>query len=582
MHPRGADEYTVAHARERFLARDEPVSPVRDEILASWKRSVFWGVAPDDLELPYRPDIDFESRLVRAARPVLDRLETQLAGTRTSMILTDAHGLVLDRRADDDELRRRLDAISLAPGFSYAEEHVGTNGIGTAIEAGTVSYVYGPEHYTDRLQRMSCAGAPVRDPLTGRLEGIIDLTTRSDHANPLMPALAQETATLIEQRMAETGSERERALLRAFMAADRAGHRPIVSTDGELIIANSAAAHLLAPSDHEMLRERAADPAGGISEEILLSQGQAVRLRSHSVRGAGTVVEIHVVSGAVSGSPVHERPAAPPPGLAGGSPGWRRICRLVEFACRGNGRLLLRGEPGVGKLAVVRAVHRRVNPAGRFVLVDGEDLAGDPAGWLAGLQANLTQRGSTVVFHHLDRLSEAAATRLAGLLDSARDGAWIVATINDPQRAAFRADLLLPSFGEVLVVPPLRHRIDDVRDLVPVLLRRHAAHRHVACSPEALHTLMRAPWPGNVTQLDRVLAAAVATRPTGRIEPGDLPDECRTTSRHVLTPMEAMERDAIVRALAETGGDKRKAAARLGISRATIYRKIRAFGIDVI
>jgi transcriptional regulator of acetoin/glycerol metabolism len=571
------DEFRVAHARDRFLASDDQAPPVREEILASWKRSVFWGVAPDDLEMPYRPDLDFDSRLIRAARPVLDRLERQLAGTNTSVILTDAHGLVLDRRVDDNGLERRLDAISLAPGFSYAEEYVGTNGIGTAIEQGQVSCVFGAEHFTERLQLMSCAGAPIRDPLSGRLEGVIDLTTRAGYANPLMPALVQETATLIEQRLAEGGSERERALLREFMAAARGGRGAIFSVAGDLVIVNAAAARLLAPSDHQLLRERADElltGAGDVSEEILLSQGHTVRLRCRPVLGGGAVMEIQVVGDAPAG----RRASAPPPGVAGNSPGWTRVCQIVEAACRSRSWLLLRGEDGVGKLAVVRAMHRRFNPAARFAVVDAADLRGDPAQWTARLRADLGAPMGTVVLRHLDRLPPDAATELAALLEPAGHRAWVIGTMS---QTAGPPHSLLGHFAESHVVPPLRHRVDDVRDIVPMLLRRHAAHRRLVCSPQAMHTLLRAPWPGNVAQLDRVMQAAVAARPTGRIEPGDLPQECHATSRHVLTPMEAMERDAISRALDESGGDKRKAAARLGISRATIYRKIRAFGLEI-
>jgi transcriptional regulator of acetoin/glycerol metabolism len=249
----------------------------------------------------------------------------------------------------------------------------------------------------------------------------------------------------------------------------------------------------------------------------------------------------------------------------------------VEAACRSRSWLLLRGEGGVGKLAVLRATHRRFNPAARFAVVDAADLRGDPAQWTTRLRADLGAPMGTVVLRHLDRLPDDAATELAGLLDPAVHRAWVVGTMS---QSAGPPHSILGHFAASHVVPPLRHRVDDVREIVPVLLRRHAAHRRLVCSPQAMHTLLRAPWPGNVAQLDRVVQAAVAARPTGRIEPGDLPEECHATSRHVLTPMEAIERDAISRALDESGGDKRKAAARLGISRATVYRKIRAFGLE--
>src|ERR1700730_17255637 len=111
--------------RDRFLESEGVDDPeVRGTILASWRRSQFWGVPVDELTPPFRPETEIDSRLVHAARPVLDRLEAALAGTPMSVILTDAHACVLDRRTGEPSLNEQLDKILLAPGFSYAEEFV--------------------------------------------------------------------------------------------------------------------------------------------------------------------------------------------------------------------------------------------------------------------------------------------------------------------------------------------------------------------------------------------------------------------------------------------------------------------------
>ena len=99
-------------------------------------------------------------------------------------------------------------------------------------------------------------------------------------------------------------------------------------------------------------------------------------------------------------------------------------------------------------------------------------------------------------------------------------------------------------------------------------------------SGAAVHQLMRLPWAGNVAQLREVLVAVSKRRRSGEAGPADLPPECRSTARRQLTPLEIMERDAICDALARHDGDKFAASAALGISRATIYRKIRIFEIQ--
>ena len=90
---------------------------------------------------------------------------------------------------------------------------------------------------------------------------------------------------------------------------------------------------------------------------------------------------------------------------------------------------------------------------------------------------------------------------------------------------------------------------------------------------------MRNRWPGNVDQLYQVLRKVVTKCRAGVADVRDLPAECRAMTRRVLTPIEAIECDAIVDALLDTDGNKAEAARLLGMSRATIYRKIRGYGI---
>jgi transcriptional regulator of acetoin/glycerol metabolism len=94
-----------------------------------------------------------------------------------------------------------------------------------------------------------------------------------------------------------------------------------------------------------------------------------------------------------------------------------------------------------------------------------------------------------------------------------------------------------------------------------------------------MQLLVRATWPGNTEQLWQVLRRIVQHRRAGSIHPHDLPPECLTVSRRLLSPLESMERDAIVQSLLDSDGNKAKAADSLGMSRATIYRKIREYGI---
>ena len=107
---------------------------------------------------------------------MLRHLHEQLDGQPISIILTDAAGMVLTRLTADHDLERALDGIKLAPGFSYAEERVGTNGIGTALESGGPAHVFGHEHYAESLESFGCAGVPIHDPVSGKTVGVLNLT----------------------------------------------------------------------------------------------------------------------------------------------------------------------------------------------------------------------------------------------------------------------------------------------------------------------------------------------------------------------------------------------------------------------
>jgi transcriptional regulator of acetoin/glycerol metabolism len=133
-------------------------------------------------------------------------------------------------------------------------------------------------------------------------------------------------------------------------------------------------------------------------------------------------------------------------------------------------------------------------------------------------------------------------------------------------------------FDRVVTAPPLRHRIEDVRDLVAALLGRLSS-KHVGVDAGALNALLRHPWPGNVGELEQALVSALRRHPSGPVRAEDLPPSVHCTARKVLSGLEAVERDMITTALLDAGGDKARAAERLGISRATIYRKIRTYGI---
>jgi signal transduction histidine kinase len=193
-------EHDLREELDRFVSAGSRPSAARGDIAASWERSVLAGLQPDRLDVPYVADVDDGDELVWAAAPIIDRVAEDLIGSGIALLLTNQHGHVVDRRARERGVTRLLDDIELAPGFLYAEAHVGTNAIGTAIAQESSSVVNGSEHFAEALVRMSCVAVPITDS-AGRVRGVVDLTCTADDFSPLMLPLAKRTAWEIEQRL---------------------------------------------------------------------------------------------------------------------------------------------------------------------------------------------------------------------------------------------------------------------------------------------------------------------------------------------------------------------------------------------
>jgi transcriptional regulator of acetoin/glycerol metabolism len=595
---RTPDRGRLAQTREQFLTRDA-VEPhqVRDPILASWWRSREWNVPADRIELSYVRDPDLDTPLTRSAMPVLRHLRENVDGQPISVILTDSAGVVLARLTADHDLERHLDGVKLAPGFSYAEELVGTNGIGTALEGGQPAHVFGHEHYAENLEDLACAGVPIHHPITGKTIGAVDLTCWRKDADPLLVALVKTTADQITQALLADASAAELELLQDYLRACRRTNGIVLALNKDVVMMNDRARQVLDPGDQAVLLGQAGEAlAAGRpgAVEVELPTGLTARMYCHPIRAAAG--GLHTAAG---GGVVHvkllepsRRPAPDTahaslmllPGIVGSGTLWLRGCQQVQEVYEAGEWMMVEGEPGVGKLALLRAVHKRRDPAGRFSVLDVAEASSQD--WLVRARHVLLDGDGFLVIRHIDRLTPRQAHFLASALGEARAAgrpeAQRVAVTRTPGGAApVNLTEILRSFPRTVTLPPLRHHVEDLPELVRFFMGRLSQHGRLTCSPEAMQLLARSAWPGNIEQLWQVMRSIVARKRVGSIEPSDLPPECWTVSRRRLSPLEALERDAIVQSLLDSGGNKAKAAESLGMSRATIYRKIHGYGIVV-
>ena len=525
------------------------------------------------------------SRLARAAAPVLQRVTDDLAAQAVSVILTSTDGVVVGRTAAEVSILNALDTVHLIPGYSLAEEVAGTNGIGTTLETGRPAFIRGGEHYVAMFTGFACAGSPIRDPITHRLIGAVNLSCRADQSDPLLLALATSASRHIEDRMRMVAHEGETALLEAYLAQARRSSSGVLAIGGDVVLMNPNLRRTLDANDQTALLEHATDLLGSTlsgTALAVLPSGHIAKITAadrSTTRGRTNVV-FHVV---VSAAPSSHLPQigrlahAHIPGLAGRNSAWLQCCQQVRQCCHHQDWVMLEGEKGSGRARLAQAVGQYVKP-GRTVRVLRAETFPSPAHFVAELATLSGDEDCVLVIADVDDIDSDTLEPIASLLASRADRGWIAATKSGGTPSALIKQLL-PLFTHTVTVPALRHRIDDLEELVPLLLREITRGAEVGLAPDAMRQLSRLPWPGNVAQLRRVLTETVARQRSGVIGADKLPPECRSVTRRKLTQMEALERDAIVHSLQDNGGNKQEAARALGMSRATIYRKINDYGI---
>ena len=528
----------------------------------------------------YIAGFDNESLLLRAARPVLSSFSAELANEPVCLILTDAHGMVLHRGGGDDTLLGALDKVRLAPGFVYGETEVGTNGIGTALEVGAAILVEGEEHYSCDLRGFACAGALITHPVTGALLGVIDITTLAGNSNSLLLSFAKLAARRIQERILEEANQLDGALLGSYYAACQHSGGPVIAVGPKIFMMNALTQQHFDANDQASLLDQARDAVGTLSPRNFLTDlpsGIVARLAYQPTLSggalAGGIIQIKKQSTASSGAP-----RLPPlAGLAGSSAIWRHTSSEVLEAVSRADWVVIQGEPGVGKLALVTAAHQASPRSRKLVVVDAAQ-DDDPVETAA---AELDD-GADLVIRHAHRLSNDQLDGLTELLQEVEAASavhpWIALTTNEQEVDELLGLHLLHFFPRTVSVPPLRHHLEDLPALVRMLLNRAGASE-LMLSKSAVQQLKRLPWTNNVAHLRETMHAILRTRRSGVVEVADLPAECLSTSRRSLSRMEALERDAIVEALAIHGNDKVAAAESIGMSRATIYRKVRDYGI---
>jgi len=299
------------------------------------------------------------------------------------------------------------------------------------------------------------------------------------------------------------------------------------------------------------------------------------------------------------------------------SPKMQQIIEVIKVIAKSNATVLITGESGTGKELVARAIHSQSHRKDKpFVAVScaalpetllESELFGHERGAFTGAHAQrkgkfetankgtlfldeIGEMSANIQVHLLRVLEEKEFTRVGGNELIKVDVRVISATNKDMKKAVanrqFREDLYYRLNVVTIELPPLRERKEDITLLAQHFLNKFAVENQKEVtdfSPEATDFLLKYEWPGNVRELENAIERAVILAKNSYIEVADLPQESLTVARS--TPqgesLEEIEINHILNIFNETGGNYSKAAKILGISRVTLYNKIRASGLDV-
>jgi len=305
------------------------------------------------------------------------------------------------------------------------------------------------------------------------------------------------------------------------------------------------------------------------------------------------------------------------PGVIARSPGMRRAFDLACRVARVDSSVLLTGESGVGKEVLARVIHERSGRSGGpFVAINGaalpenlleSELFGHARGAFSGAASDRpglfeAANGGTLL---LDEIGEVPLGLQAKLLRALQErevrrvgenrnrkiDVRIVAATNrdlarDVETGHFRRDLYFRLRVIEIPIPPLRERPEDVLPLAKALLvdaARRAGAKVSGFTPEAARLLLRHPWPGNVRELANAIERAAVLADGARVDAEDLPDEIARPARGSGASGDTLadvERAHVLAILGDENGHREKAAKRLGIGVATLYRKLKEWGED--
>lgn len=638
LSPTSAEMRQIARKWELFVNGTEvDLSEVPPIIRDAWIRSQQAGVDPN---LPHAPwhEIPNDPEILRQEidwLPCAENIFSLFANFFTEphqvVCLVDHQGRLLFVRGGSKGLAmgERIHAI---PGGEWGEKKAGCNIFGTSLYTGLPVQVCWHENYIVSLHEWTSQAAPIHHPVTGEVLGAIGIGGHKESNHPRALELFIQAAAMIEDAIREQETTARLAILDRFAqltARYPADGLVAVDKHGHILSLSPATEKMLSLPSSRLIGRRVEDIAGlreRVGQIMLAAPNQRAQAQGASGVTVFPVPGEHT-PGAVILLPqprqvTTKRQSEQPwqtmytfADLIGQSAHFRNCIDRAHLASQHDWPVLLLGESGTGKELFAQSIHNAgPQHSGPFIPLDcagisdeliGMELFGYEEGAFTGAQKGgkpgkirMAHEG-TLFLDDVDNLPAKVQTSLLRVLETGQvvplggqkpqrvQIRVIAASNSDLERTVrdgkFRHDLYHRIKVFTLTLPPLRERQEDIPELTQYILSVHAPQ--VGITDEALSVLQCHSWPGNVRELKNVLLEAATYAQSREITAADLPpaltgaaaSEVSQSRRRVLDNTEA---ELILQSLQQTTSIA-QAAQRLGLHHATLYRKMKKYGIPL-
>ncbi len=576
------------------------------------------------------------------ARPVMEDIYQFLEGTGNLLILTDSASCIFEMLGDAD-IEAHARSLGFKPGAFLDEDRIGTNAFSLAIAESFPVQVAGPEHFLEGFHDLYTAAAPLHDPSGHILGALGLLRRQVDVRPQSLGAVFAASKAIENQLQAEYFIREANAQATEFNATLDAVSEGILAWTAQGVVThlNGRGGELLGLKPSQVVGRPVADRIA-LSEGVVgaVARGQELNDVEASLRVDGVKHDVSVSLRIVrqqSGEPMAFittlRPIAQVhqlvnrllgsqarltlDDLSGHGTAAQAVRRQAEAVVDRPGCVLLTGEQGTGKNSLARAIHNSGRRSeGPFLAVNGqaiprehviEELLGFEPGalnrpYFAGQPSKFElANGGTLFIEEIDALplemqgllvhilETRGVVRLGGKRTIPVDLRVMASTENRLEErvrtGSFREDLFALLAPCTIHLPALRERAEDIPHLIERFIERLQGQfgTDLAVSRRAKDLLVAYSWPGNIAELESVLELAAFNAEGKTIEVKHLAESLKGGRKGAASPavvtFQEMERRGIEDALRTSQGNMSRAATMLGISRNTLYRKLKEFGL---